>query len=228
MGFLSKLGNIAGLASFAIPAVGPALGMGLKAATAAGGILGAASKLAPGLAATAAGRAEGRATDATFQQRQDQINQQRYGNVLNRADTELAQKKYALSAPQSRADNSVRGDVLANVRDFSYGAPKMVGNIPVPTSTGGRRPSILSDNTRALGALTSSDALKSQQSGDSFAPIENVPSLTPLPHAGAFDKVLTTAGTIGSLAPSFLDILHKYKRPGEQGYTQPSDTTGWA
>lgn len=222
MSFWSKLGNIAGLASFAIPAVGPALGMGLKAATAAGGILGAASKLAPGLAATAAGRAEGRATDAQFQQRQDQLGQQRYGNVLNRADTELAQKKYALSAPQQRADNSVRGDVLANVRDFRF-SPTFGGG-----STGGKRPSILSDNTRALGALMSSDALKSQQGGDSFAPIENVPGLTPLPHAGAFDKVLTTAGTIGSLAPSFLDILHKYKRPGEQGYAQPSDTTGWS
>lgn len=242
MGFWSTLGKVASIAGpiAAIPFTGGAsssllgaLGLGAKGAAITGGILGAAGKVAQGLgktapelAAMAQGRADGRLTDATLQQRQDQLAQSRYTNTLNKANTEMDQAKYALTAPQQRASNSVRGDVLANVQDFSYGAPRMVGNIPVPTSTGGRRPSILSDNTRQLGRLMSSEALASQQAGNPFSALEQVPGLTPLPQPGVTDKILNTAGTIGSLAPMFDDFLKAYKRKPTE-YVEPDETAGF-
>lgn len=238
MGFWSTLGKIGSIAGpiAAIPFTGGTsalglTGLGAKSAATIGGILGAAGKIAgavaPSAAALARGRAEGRAVDAAANQRQDALNLQRYGNVLNAANTDLARRRFALTAPDARASNAVHGDLLANARDFSYGAPRMVGNIPVPTSSGGRRPSILSDNTRALGRLMSQQALTGQQAGDAFAPLESAPTLTNLPGPNVGDKILTTAGTIGSLYDSFDEALKKYRRPTTPPFVEPNDMAGY-
>jgi hypothetical protein len=203
----------------------------------AGQIAGAA---APTAEALAAGRAAGRMDEATMNQRQDTLAEARYRdqiaatqgqNVynqntanfgLNKAETDLAQRNYTLAAPGKRASNSVRGDILANAHDVAIsGLPKGVN---VPTITGGLRPSMFSDNTRALGGLMSTQALEQQRAGDQFAPLPDMPGytappsapgLTPLPQASTLDKILTTTGTIGSLAstiPDYAAILAKYKR----------------
>lgn len=150
-------------------------------------ILDTVGQIASGLGA---GRQKGRESDATFQQKQDQ-------NAIAAANTNLG-------AGQQRASQSVRGDYLANAQDFHWGAPTMVGNIPVPSSTGGFRPSMFSDNTRKLGAQLSSDALRDQTTNGGRAV-----SLTPLPESGAVDSILNT---VGSIAP-FLSQLPYKKKP---------------
>lgn len=158
-----------------------------------------AGKVGNAFGAAGKGAADGRVTQAGIQQRQDALEQQRYGN-------QLAGAQFALNAPKQRASNSVKGDILANAQDFAWGAPTMVGNIPVPTSTGGLRPSLFSDHTRALGQRMSSDALAGAKTGADNLP---VPSLTPLPEAGMGSDILTTAGLFGGLADAFNPALSK-------------------
>lgn len=160
------------------------------------------------------------------------------------ADLDLRQRKFGLDAPGQRAGNAVRGDILSNARDVAFTgvSPK----IPVPQISGGLRPSMFSDNTRALGANMSAQARREQEKGDTFAPLPNLPtysgptgslpdykslgvpppayvappsapSLTGLPQSGALDNILGTAGTVGSLAGLFGDYLKKYRRPAGTG-----------
>jgi len=111
---------------------------------------------------------------------------------------ELAQRRaeLALKAPRLEASNAVRGDVLANAQDVHITAPS---TIPVPTITGGLRPSMFSDATRQLGGVMSRNALAHQLSGD------DVPNLTPLPKAGTGDTALQYlgygAGFLNALQP---------------------------
>ena len=111
-----------------------------------------------------------------------------------------------LGAPSARLASSVKGDIAANAKDFSYGAPTMVGNIPVPTSSGGLRPSIFSPTTRQLGALTSQEALANETADGG-----KVAGVTPLPQATTTDSILGTAGTIASLMGAI-----PYKAPKTQ------------
>ncbi len=256
MGFWSALGNIGkiglnlgtGGLSGLIPGLSPG-GFGDssgdgeqstldKILGAAGKVVGGLGQAAPALGGLEAGRQQGREAQTYAQQAQDRLAQQNYQNLVSAqnvganqqlagANLDLNHRQFALNAPQARASNSVRGDILANAQDFSYGAPTMVGNIPVPTSTGGLRPSIFSQNTRDLGGLMSQQALAGQQAGDTFKPLNfgpmpTAPTLTPLPEAGGLDKVLTTAGTIGALAPTFTDILKRYQA---KGMTPPDEGT---
>jgi hypothetical protein len=160
-------------------------------------------------AGTAAGRQQGRETQAMMQQRQDQLAQQRYGNELSAAQLNL-------QAPQVRAQQSVKGDILANAQPFKWtGQTAMVGNIPVPQSTGGLNPSIFSDNTRSLGRMLSAGAVGQQGVNDGRA-IEAPPGLTPLPQAGRADSILSI---IGQIAP-FLSLIPS--SGGGGGFTPPT------
>jgi hypothetical protein len=171
--------------------------------------LGLAGKVGDALGAAGAGAAQGRITQTELNQKQDALALQRYND-------QLAGARFSLQAPQMRAANSVKGDILSNAKDFAWGAPSMVGNIPVPSSTGGLRPSIFSDNTRALGGQMSSDALAGARSGADNLP---VPNLTPMDTAGAGSGYLTTAGIIGGLSDALNPDLTKlqtkipYKKP---------------
>lgn len=127
------------------------------------------------------------------------------------AQDKLAQQRalIALEAPGVEAGNSVRGDVLANAQDASVsGLPSY---LHVPTISGGLRPSMLSANSRALGANMSRNALLNNMSGS------DVPNLTPLPTASWLDSLLsggaTTAGLLSALAPLL-------------GGTKPGSTSG--
>lgn len=110
---------------------------------------------------------------AMLQQRQDQ-------NAQSRA-------RLALDAPGMEAHNAARGDVLSNSRDAEIG--DLPSYIHVPNISGGLRPSMLSASSRALGANMSRQAMLHNLKGD------DVPDLTPLPEAGAYDKVLQGVGT---------------------------------
>lgn len=143
-----------------------------------------------------AGRQQGRESEAGFQQRQDQLGQSRYLN-------EIAGARTNLEAPQQRAQNSVRGDILANAQPFQWtGTNKMVGNIPVPEFSGGLNPGLFSDNTRRLGQEMNEQALTSQYANGGNV-VGAPPALTPLPQAGKMDSILST---FGQLAP-FLSMI---------------------
>lgn len=215
MGFWSTLGSIAGVAAAPFTG-GTSMIPGLIAAGApvAGGLIDKATGgSSPGPStASAVGQTAGSIEqqrmnalikEAELQQTQDQQGLNRTNAGVNVGNLNLAQQKQALSAPGQLAGQSVRGDVLANSQDATVsGLPSYihVGNV-----SGGLRPSMLSASSRALGGQMSRNALADSTSGKftTQAPLPTVPGATPLPSAGAFDKVLQ-GGAIGG---SFLDAL---------------------
>lgn len=189
------------------------------------------------LGAAGYGRANARVAEARLQQEQDQLALERYRAGLSGAGVDIAQRNFALQAPSQRASNAVRGDVLANAQDVSFSGlpPRLQGMIP--TISGGLRPSMFSPQTRQLGGLLSSQALEGQQKGDIFAPLPTLPAATPLPSGNALDTGLTLGGTAASLAPSFWDLLSRYRKRnagtpdygsgGSDGSGGSTDTPGW-
>lgn len=164
MGFWSGLGKglLTGGAAIAAPFTGGAsLATILPALLAGGGAIAAGAS---------GGRAQGRAAEAGINQSQDALG--------------LQAARLNLGAPQQRAQNATRGDLLANLQDVSVGAPRGT------RLSGGTRPSLLSSDTRALGKQMSRDAYLSQMKGDAFTP-------TPLPQSGKTDTLLNILGGIG-------------------------------
>lgn len=153
-------------------------------------ILGTVGKVGTALSSIAGGLQQGRQQQTVDQQNQDR-------NQITAAQVNLG-------APNTRMGSAVRGDILSNAKDFSYGAPTMVGNIPVPSSTGGLRPSIFSPQTKALGSLVSSQAL-TNETADGGNPVK----LTPIPQASTGANILGTAGIFSQ----FAGLLSPYLRP---------------
>ena len=153
------------------------------------------AELADFFSSTAAGRANGRVTQAVLQNQQDQLKNQQYTQGSTNA---LNQAQFDLNAPNVRANQSVRGDILANGQDASVsGLPSY---IHVPTITGGLRPSIFSDNTRQLGAGMSRNALLAQMNGGDTINYPGAPALAPIPAASALDTTLNAAAGATGLA----------------------------
>lgn len=221
MGFWSTLGTIGGLV--AAPFTGGASAIPL--AMGVGGALGGVADSLTGKGssgpspASAVGqtagsieqqRMNGLIQQAKLQQEQDQLGLNRTNAGVNVGNLNLAQQKQALSAPGTLANQSVRGDILANSQDASFSGlnPK----IHMPTMTGGLRPSMMSDSTRALGAQMSRNALADSTSGKytTMAPLPTIPGATPLPEANAYDKILQGTAT----GAGFLDALKGVQMPG--------------
>lgn len=225
MGFLSGLGKVL------------SIGGGIAAAPFTGGaslipsILSAGGQIASGVAG---GRAAGRAAEAGINQNQDE-NRLRAAQMLeqalqNRAQLELQQKQFGLQAPQARAKNSARGDAMANLQDVKINAGPRVN---IPQISGGLRPTLLSQNSRDLGAEMSRQALLGQMEGDQFTPMPapNMPQPTPLPQANGLDTFLNILGGVGAGASALnqsglLPRQNPYqvKRPPMAG--QPYDWEG--
>src|SRR5262245_41117681 len=239
MGFWSKLGRIGMIAApiGAAPFTGGASLAALPSVLGTAGKIAAAA--APALGALAQGRAAGRAEQNQANNQRDYLNLNRYRlmqdeaqnqnafnqrnvqNALQGGQLDLERRGFALNAPQHRASNSIRGDYLANARNSTIQFPQGFGGPKgIPTLQRGFGPSDFSENTRSLGRLMSSQALAGQQAGDQFADLPSspeyvhgptAPPLTEMPSANALDKILSTAGTLGSIYGSFDDFLNKYK-----------------
>ena len=192
-----------------------------------GQIINAGSQIA---GAYAQSKAQGRAAEAQLNQRQDQGAQNAYATdksldlealvrayqaELDRATGTLKEYETKLAAPQSRASNSVRGDILANVQDVGVSGPPGVN---VTSFSGGLRPSLLSGNSRALGAQMSKEALLSELANDeptpfsSMSPVDlssitgrTAPAQTALPQPSGMDKVMEQIGLWGGLASAGLN-----------------------
>lgn len=191
-----------------------------------GQIINAGAQIAGGIAQS---KAQGRAAEAAVNQRQDQGAQNAYATdksldlealirgyqaELDKAKGQLSEYETKLAAPQSRAANSVRGDILANVQDVGVSAPDGVN---VTSFSGGLRPSLLSGNSRALGQQMSKEALLDALSGSptpfsNMAPVDlssitgrRAPEQTALPQASAMDRVMEAIGTYGGMAGGLLN-----------------------
>jgi hypothetical protein len=182
-------------------------------------------------------RARDRASEATFNQAQDRTAQSGYATdksldlealirgyqaELDKAKGQLSEYETKLSAPQSRASNAVRGDILANVQDVGVSAPDGVN---VTSFSGGLRPSLLSGNSRALGQQMSKEALLDALSGSptpfsNMAPVDlssitgrSAPAQTELPQASTMDRVMEAIGTYGGMTSALLNS----QRPASGG-----------
>ncbi len=164
MGFLGTLGKIG--AGIAAPFTG-------GASLAAIPLIDAAGKIA---SSVSAGRAAGRQSEAEANNQYDLLR--------------LAAARLNLEAPGQRAQNSVRGDVLAHAQPASISGPIVGTHGQVPQISGGLSPALFSQNTKQLGGQMSREALLAQMQGPAFTP-------QAAPHSSALDGILNGIGTAG-------------------------------
>lgn len=126
--------------------------------------------------------------------------------ALAQRGQQLDERKFALSAPSVRANQSVRGSILANAQPMTLSG--LSDKIHVPTISGGLTPAMFSADTRALGSEMSRKALIDQLKGDDFAPMEktnfqsgilNDPKLEAYKQSGLLEKILGGLGLAGSI-----------------------------
>lgn len=202
-----------------------------------GAIIQAAAAAAQVAGQASAKRAEGRAATAQLNQANDRTAQQGYQTdksldlqalnsayqaALSRGQGVLSEQAANLAAPGKRAANSVRGDLLAGLQDVSINRPTGVPTISV---SGGLRPSLLSGNSRALGAAMSRQALLDQMAPaatpfSDLKPLDvsgitgrTAPGPTPLPQSGALDSILSNIGMYGSLAGAIAPAFQQRQPP---------------
>jgi hypothetical protein len=208
-----------------------------------------AATVAPAVANIAAARAKGRADEAKISGDFDRGTVDRYATdkqldldavirgyqaELDRAKGQLSEYETRLAAPQARASNSVRGDILANVQDVGIDAPRGVN---VTTFSGGLRPSLLSPESRQLGGVMSKEALLSALSDDAPRPFSNMqpfdasaitsrraPAQTPLQQPGALDKIMENIALYGGLAGVGYNAFTTPRPNPIQGRALPTNT----
>lgn len=118
--------------------------------------------------------------------------------MLSSMDMERAQ--FGATSPQQYAQNSLRGDFLANAKPISISHPRA----NIPQISGGFGPSQFSQNTRQLGQEMSRDALMRMLQGPPKAPDTSGALIAPptaptMQGAGTLDKILGYGGLAGSL-----------------------------
>lgn len=97
------------------------------------------------------------ASGAENQRIDDRIIQGEQNHQFNQ--DQLAANKFNLDAPGIRASNSIRGDILANVKNTDVSGPIVHTHGQIPQITGGLQPGLLSDSSRQLGQGMSRQAL---------------------------------------------------------------------
>lgn len=125
------------------------------------------------------------------------------------AGVDMDRRKFALSAPSVRANQSVRGSILQNAQPMTLnGLPERIAS-RMPQISGGLSPAMFSADTRALGAEMSRKALIDQLKGDEFTPMQVTdfksgvlaqPKLEEYQKAGMLEKILGTIGLVGGAA----------------------------
>ncbi len=154
---------------------------------------------------------------------------------LGQANTDLDRRKFAITAPSVRANQSVRGSILQNAQPVSLsGLPDRVAS-RVPTISGGLTPAMFNADTRALGGEMTRKALIDQLAGDNFDPMEKTdfksgilpaPQLEEYQKAGLLEKILGGIGLGGSIVGGIGEASDAWKKnraqtegnPFEMGY----------
>ena len=233
MGFLSALGKIAPFAAMAIPGVGPALGMGIKAIGATSGALGALGQIAGGAAKGAGQSRESANTQAmmadrnkldAYQAQQQAVMQALLGQSneqLRSADIDLLRKKFAVEAPQMRGKQALLGSLMQNMQPVQMSglSPQIASRMP--QISGGLSPAALGPLARQMGGLLQSNAVSGQQAGDQFDPLQRTnfgggllpaPGLSSPQKAGMLEKILGGVGFGGSLLGGLGELFGGGKR----------------
>jgi hypothetical protein len=198
-------------------------------------LIGAGGSIASGILG---GKAKGQTAEQNAQQSIDQLRNDQYrtqqGAELSRsnqanemaqfiANLAMQQRAYADQAPQMRANQVARGNLMANMQDVSASHPRA----NVVHFSGGMRPSALGPQGRAAGAQLGNDAMARLMKGDQFDPVQTtLPNMltppqiqTQVPKSSFMDKLLGGVAIGGaatqSLLPQLLSIL---SRPKSDGY----------
>lgn len=173
-----------------------------------------ATDLTNSLGADATGRAAGRNADNNANIGYANAQARLYGEQANAENNlyrnQLGAYETALNAPQAIARNSVRGDILSNARDVSIAAP---AGIPVPTISGGLRPSMFSDSTRQLGRNITANAANTPIPTATMPTAPTLPTppvLQPMETAGTTDDIMNTASRIGNYAKTGYDLWRMF------------------
>ncbi len=229
MGWLDVLKTVGGIA--AAPFTG---------GTSLGLVIPELGKIASGIAGA---RAQGRQAAATTNTARDQLATQQYqtqqnaqiqsllgaenanmnrANLgLSQAGMDLNQRKFALDAPNARAGQAVRGDMLN--RSTAFRIPD-TARIKVNHIQGGFNADMLSPETRQLGRVMTQQALNAQQKGDTFAPMSSdvpqqnwggavmkPPALSDLPQANGFDSFLNVASPLLGIGGAITSAFQQNK-----------------
>jgi hypothetical protein len=127
---------------------------------------------------------------------------------LEQADTDLAQRRFALAAPSARAAQAVRGSALKNAQPVTLsGLPDRVAS-RIPQISGGLSPALFDASTRQLGDELTRSALLGQLKGDTFAPMTRTdfmggvlpaPALEDYQRSGLLEKILGGLALGGSV-----------------------------
>jgi hypothetical protein len=197
-----------------------------------GAVVNAGTQIATTIANQQAAKAKGRADEARISNEFDRGTMDRYAtdkeldlralvdqyrSELDRAKGVMSEYEMRLDAPGRRASNAVRGDILANVQDVGVNAP---AGVNVTSFSGGLRPSLLSGNSRALGAQMSKEALLDALDGKDPTPYSDMapmdlssitnrraPAQTPMQQPSGMDRVMENiamwAGLAGTAANAF-------------------------
>jgi hypothetical protein len=170
-------------------------------------ILGGLGKLASG----ASGAAKEGRLDESFQQAM--IDRQ---NAL----MQLQASEFNIGAPNIRASQAARGDLLANVQPVTG-----TGSGRDYRVTGGLDPSVFGPNTRQAGSLLSSQALQALQSGSD----QLSPTMSSIPKSGRLERFLGAAGLAGGIGGAISEAKDRYlpSTPLTPGYgTLPTASAG--
>lgn len=140
-----------------------------------------------------------------------QLNAARMGSdeQMAHAGIDMDRKKFALAAPDVRASQAVRGNLLQNIQPVSFsGLPDRVAS-RIPTMTGGLTPAALGPEARQMGALLARQAVMNELKGDTFEPLQRTnfqasvlpePKLEDYQKSGLLEKILGGLGLAGSIA----------------------------
>lgn len=147
----------------------------------------------------------------------------------------LDEKKFALTAPSTRASQSVRGSIMQNAQPVTLSG--LSDKIHVPTISGGLSPALFNADTRALGGEMTRKALIDQLKGDDFAPMEKTDfsgGVLPTPKLedyqnkpGMLEKILGTLGLGGSLAGGVGEAFGAGAFGAKGRQYEPNDQNGW-
>lgn len=151
---------------------------------------------------------------------------------LQQGNQELDRKQFALTAPRTRASQSVRGSILQNAQPLALsGLPDRVSS-RIPSMSGGLTPAMFSADTRALGGEMTRSALIDQLKGDEFAPMEQtdfskgvlpMPALEELKKSGLLEQIMGSLGLASSVGAGIAGAVQGSRRPANN---YPIDPVG--
>ena len=143
-------------------------------------VLGGAGAVGEVLGGAASGAAKGQTDQSQLALQQQQL--------------ALQGARDALQAPLLRGQAAARGSAMANMQDVNLTSGYQ--NPWAMKFTGGMRPSVLTPEARALGALMAQQALSGQKTDKGYG---GIAQQYPLPQAGFWQKAAGVGGVLGSL-----------------------------